>query len=63
MRSSVLVHLGIHQFAPGFAVATRAVAARTAGILVTAPLDEWYTTTFGGRTPAPKALSVRCPVS
>ena len=42
--------------APGFAFATRAIAARTAGLFVTSTLDEWKTTTFGGRTPAPSAF-------
>jgi hypothetical protein len=35
--------------APGFAFATRAIAARTSGLLVTSIRDEWKTTTFGGR--------------
>ena len=45
--------------APGFAFATRAIAARTAALLVTSTLAEWKTTTFGGRWPAPSAFSVR----
>jgi hypothetical protein len=45
--------------APGFALTTRAIAARTSGLLVTSTLAEWKTTTFGGRTPTPNALKVR----
>ena len=42
--------------ARGFAFTTRAIAARTAGLLVTSLVDEWKTTTFGGRTPGPECL-------
>ena len=45
--------------APGFAFSTRAIAARTAALFVTSTLGEWKTTTFGVRTPAPSAFSVR----
>ena len=45
--------------ARGFAFTTRAIAARTAGLLVTSTLGEWKTTMFGGRWPAPSAFSVR----
>src|SRR6476620_6424156 len=49
--------------APGFALTTRATAARTAGLFVTSTVREWNTTTFGGRTPTPKSLNVRWPAS
>src|SRR3954471_1339701 len=45
--------------APGLAFTTRAAAARTAGLFATSTVGEWKTTTFGGRTPTPKALNVR----
>jgi hypothetical protein len=45
--------------APGLAFATRAIAARTAGLLLTSAREEWKTTVFGDRTPAPSALNVR----
>jgi hypothetical protein len=43
-------------------LSTRPIAARTAALFVTSPL-EWKTTTFGVRTPAPNTLRTRCPVS
>ena len=45
--------------APGLACTTRAIAARTAGLLLTSAPEEWKTTVFGDRTPAPSALNVR----
>ena len=45
--------------APGFAFTTRAIAARTAELLVTSTPAEWNTTTFGGRWPAPSSFSAR----
>jgi hypothetical protein len=45
--------------APGLAFATRAIAARTAGLLLTSEPEEWKTTLFGDRTPAPNALNAR----
>jgi hypothetical protein len=43
---------------PGVALATRAIAARTAGLVLTSVSEEWKTTVFGERTPAPNASSV-----
>ena len=48
--------------APLLAFATRWVAARIAPLFVASPLV-WKTSTFGGRTPTPKAFSVRWLVS
>ena len=45
--------------APGLAFTTRAIAARTAGLLLTSAREEWKTTVLGDRTPAPNALNVR----
>ena len=44
--------------APGVALAARCIAWRTASLFVASP-RLWKTTTFGGRTPTPKAWSVR----
>ena len=43
---------------PGFAAAARPIAALMASLLVASP-SVWKTTTVGGRTPTPNALSVR----
>ena len=48
--------------APGFAFATRSVAARIASLFVASPFV-LKTTTFGGRTPIPKVCRVRWLVS
>jgi hypothetical protein len=44
--------------APGIVAAARFIALSIAALLVASP-DVWKTTTFGGRTPTPKACSVR----
>src|SRR5262245_34895858 len=44
--------------APGIVAAARSIASAIARLFVASP-SVWKTTTFGGRTPVPKAFSVR----
>ena len=44
--------------APGTVATARCIACSIAGLFLASP-SVWKTTTFGGRTPTPKACSVR----
>jgi hypothetical protein len=48
--------------APGMVAPARCIASSIGLLLVASPLV-WKTTTFGARTPNPKALRVRWPAS